>query len=471
MESPLFKSETTKRSLVLAGGGVRLAYHAGVLKALEEANISFNHVDGTSGGIFNTGMLASGLNPDEISNNWRQLNVMDFMSPTPIKNYLKLTRMNAMGDADGIRKKVFPTLGIEVDKIRNNKRFEATFNVCNFSTKEIESINGSQVLEDHLIAGMSLPIFLPSIKINDDWYTDAVWIKDANLMEAVKHGAEEIYLVYCIGNSREYLEGSFLQYVHMIEMSAAGGLLSEFDWLVQINIQLLRGFSAYGQTAPIKVHVIKPTYPLPLDPDLFFGHIDVRGLINMGYADAKKYLATDQNKSENLNYKAVLMAEPGISFQFMANFFGKGKVSSDIEEIAFHLIFDFRKLTDNKLVNSFFGSIVLQKSKTEIGTFNNRVELFSNNGDKQILLSGNFILEGTVRTFSAKITINTFWEFYIALEFKKMEISFDSQPKFTIIQSIKSRLNSILKAKVYQNAGFLAKQRSKKSILKEIYGQ
>jgi hypothetical protein len=379
--------------------------------------------------------------------------------------------MNAMGDADGIRKKVFPTLGIDLPQIRNNKRFEATFNVCNFSTKEIESINGSQILEDHLIAGMSLPIFMPSIKINNDWYTDAVWIKDANLMEAVKHGAEEIYLVYCIGNSREYLEGSFLQYVHMIEMSAAGGLLSEFDWLVQINIQLLRGFSAYGQTSPIKVHVIKPTFPLPLDPDLFLGHIDVRGLINMGYSDAKNYLSSDQNISENLNYKAILMAEPGISFQFMANFSGNGIVNIQAENINFHVIFDYRKLLDNELVSTFFASIVFEKNKIEIGTFNNKLEIFSKNESRQIQLSGNFILDGEVQTFSGIVTINTILDFYLGLEFKKMKFSFGVNPKFNLIQSVKSRLTSILKAKVYQNVGFLKKQSSKKAILKEIYGQ
>ncbi|MEX0882971.1 MAG: patatin-like phospholipase family protein, partial [Cyclobacteriaceae bacterium] len=56
-----------KRSLILAGGGMRVAYQAGVLLALEEAGIEFTHVDGTSGGIFNVAMLASGLKPKEIA--------------------------------------------------------------------------------------------------------------------------------------------------------------------------------------------------------------------------------------------------------------------------------------------------------------------------------------------------------------------------------------------------------------------
>jgi len=71
---------TLKRSLILAGGGVRLAYQAGVLQALHESKKEFNHIDGTSGGIFNAAMLASGLGPDEMADRWRKLDIKHFMS-------------------------------------------------------------------------------------------------------------------------------------------------------------------------------------------------------------------------------------------------------------------------------------------------------------------------------------------------------------------------------------------------------
>ena len=54
-----------RRSLVLAGGGIRVAYQAGVLVALEEAGLRFHHADGTSGGTFNLAMLLSGVTPGE----------------------------------------------------------------------------------------------------------------------------------------------------------------------------------------------------------------------------------------------------------------------------------------------------------------------------------------------------------------------------------------------------------------------
>ena len=60
-----------RRSLILAGGGMRVAYQAGVLRALHEAGLSFFHADGTSGGTINLAMLLSGLSPEEMSERWR----------------------------------------------------------------------------------------------------------------------------------------------------------------------------------------------------------------------------------------------------------------------------------------------------------------------------------------------------------------------------------------------------------------
>lgn len=49
------------RSLVFAGGGMRVAWQAGVVRAVQEEGLEFDHIDGTSGGILSTAMLLSGL--------------------------------------------------------------------------------------------------------------------------------------------------------------------------------------------------------------------------------------------------------------------------------------------------------------------------------------------------------------------------------------------------------------------------
>ena len=116
---------------------MRLAYQAGVLIAMEESGLSFQHIDGTSGGIFNAGMIASGLRTEEMAERWRTLDIKNFMSLRPLKKYFKPLNMMGYAYADGIRNKVFPHLGIDVKKVNAYKGSVVTFNVCNFSDKTL----------------------------------------------------------------------------------------------------------------------------------------------------------------------------------------------------------------------------------------------------------------------------------------------------------------------------------------------
>ncbi|MDZ7690198.1 MAG: patatin-like phospholipase family protein [Balneolaceae bacterium] len=305
------------RSLVLSGGGMRVAYQAGVLRALQEHDLRFHHADGTSGGTMNLAMLMSGFSPEAMCDRWRSLDVKKFVSMLPFQEYLNLHNVKAFGDADGIVNHVFPHLGIDLERIRAAKGMEGTFNVCNYSTKTNEVIPHTNATQDLLVASISLPIFMPSVEHNGDQYIDSAWIRDANLMEAVKRGAEEIWLIWCIGNHGIYKDGIFNQYVHMLEMSANGGLFEEFDRIREINERIKNGDSPYGQAEPVKLHVIKPEYPLPLDPDFYFNRVDASTLVNMGYADASKYVANMSADGIDFTPAATRMKDPapGIAFR------------------------------------------------------------------------------------------------------------------------------------------------------------
>ena len=268
-----------RRSLILAGGGMRVAYQAGVLLALEEEGLTFFHADGTSGGTINLAMLLSGLSPAEMCERWRTLNVRDFVSFLPLKKYLRSLNWPAFGGAEGLKDKVYPHLGIDPARIRAATGIEGTFNVCDYGAKTNWAVPHHEVDEDLLVAGVSLPMMMPAVERDGKLYLDSVWIKDANPSEAVRRGAEELWLVWCIGNTTTYRPGAFNQYVHMIEMSADGGLNEEF---AHLRAEL-------GSELPT-LHVIKPEYPLPLDPDFYLGRIDANALIAMGYRDAKRYL-------------------------------------------------------------------------------------------------------------------------------------------------------------------------------------
>jgi hypothetical protein len=275
-------------------------------------------MDGTSGGIINTAMALSGLSPVEMCDRWRTFNVNEAISPMPFEKYLRAGHMMAMCDADGIVNKMFPHLGIDVQKINTAEGITGTFNVCNFTRKTNEAVPNASVDLDLIIAGMSLPIFMPPVRKGDVWYTDSVWLKDANLIEAVRRGAEELWVLWILNNTPEYKSGFFNQYVHMIEMSANGSLIDEFERINEINNRIKRGETPYGHARPIRLHLIKPQSPLPLDPDLYLNRITTAGLIDMGYADAQKYLSAVPPEGVPLEPETLMMTaetKPGVSFR------------------------------------------------------------------------------------------------------------------------------------------------------------
>lgn len=297
-----------KRSLVLAGGGMRVAWQAGVMQALAEEGLEFSHVDGTSGGILTAGMLLSGVPAEDMCRNWSAVNVADFGSALPIADYLKGPwALPAIGDADGLLGKVFPALGIDAAEIRRRAAqpgaVEGTFNVAEFTEKRCHAVDARRVDAELMAAGMSLPLFLTPLRRDGKIWTDAVWIRDANVREALRRGAEEIWLIWCIGNTGYWGDGPLEQYVHMIEMSAMGALLADLD-------------AAAATGRDFVLHVIKPANPLPLDPEFYLNRIDADTLIAMGYRDAREYLKTMKADGVAKDASCTAMTEPPAGVRF-----------------------------------------------------------------------------------------------------------------------------------------------------------
>ncbi|MFC8040332.1 patatin-like phospholipase family protein [Paenarthrobacter sp. NPDC057355] len=297
-----------KRSLVLAGGGMRVAWQAGVVKALAEEGIEFQHIDGTSGGILTAGMMLSGVSPEEMCRRWSDVDVKDFSSALPFADYVKGPwSLPALGDADGILSKIFPALGINAETIRaratGRGAVEGSFNVVEFTSKQCHAIDAAHIDAGLMAAGMSLPIFLEPLRRDGKIWTDAVWVRDANVGEALRRGAGEVWLIWCIGNSPYWGDGPLEQYVHMIEMSAMGALLADFD-------------AAAAAGREFVLHVIRPEHPLPLDPEFYLGRIDAATLIGMGYRDARAYLDARDLGGLAKDARCTAMTEPlpGVRF-------------------------------------------------------------------------------------------------------------------------------------------------------------
>jgi predicted acylesterase/phospholipase RssA len=228
----------SKRSLILAGGGLKVGYQAGVLQVwLDEAGLTFDHADGASGGIFNLAMYCQGMSGRQIADNWRTL---DPLLPVDVNMAGLWPMAPSLFTHDNFRKRVLPFWKINFHAINQSSRV-GTFNVFNFSKKQLEVIPQTQLTEDHLIAGVSLPMWFPPVTINGDTYFDAVYISDANLEEAVRRGADEIWAIWTVSRRNEWRDGFVAQYFQIIETVADTNFFTYWKRLETNNAEIAAG--------------------------------------------------------------------------------------------------------------------------------------------------------------------------------------------------------------------------------------
>src|SRR6476620_5863372 len=111
-----------RRSLILAGGGLKVAFQAGVLQVwLDEAGLVFDHADGASGGCLNLAMYCQGQSGAEIADNWRHLN--PFL-PAGINIDLpgELGFATSLFSYDNFRREVLPSWRIDFARINQSSR-------------------------------------------------------------------------------------------------------------------------------------------------------------------------------------------------------------------------------------------------------------------------------------------------------------------------------------------------------------
>jgi hypothetical protein len=78
--------------------------------------------------------------------------------------------------------------------------------------------------------------------------------------------------------------------------------------------------------------VIKPEFPLPLDPDFYFGRVDADALVAMGYRDAKAYLARRSEDGVPWDPSATRMRDPSLGVAFSRRLRG-GRGRVDVRDL------------------------------------------------------------------------------------------------------------------------------------------
>jgi predicted acylesterase/phospholipase RssA len=241
-----------KRSLILAGGGIKVAFQAGVLQVwLDEAGLKFDHVDGASGGTFNLAMMCQGMSGSRIADNWRNLNPRAGISFNAAE-FPKLIYAESLFTLDAYRSHVFPEWGLDWNKIRAST-LNATFNVFNFSRKDLQIIEPHGMSEDMLAACVSLPIWFPPQHIEGETYIDAVYLTDANIEEAIRRGADEVWVIWTVSEKDEWRPGFVATYFQIIETTADGHYKSILKRISANNAAIANGRTGeFGRHIEVK---------------------------------------------------------------------------------------------------------------------------------------------------------------------------------------------------------------------------
>jgi predicted patatin/cPLA2 family phospholipase len=249
-----------KRSLMLAGGGVKIAFQAGVLQVwLDEAGIEFDHADAVSAACFNLAMWVQGLTGTQIADNWRNTDPITEVD----LNWPQLVRFlyaASLFDLDAFRHRVFPAWGLDWEKIRSSKR-EATFNVYNFSKHELLPVTPPEITEDFLIAAGSLPMWFPPVHIDGFTYIDAIFNTASNLEEAIRRGADELWIIWTTSQRGEWFDGFVGNFFGIFEATTNGGYKRVLARIERNNEALARGEAGeFGR--PITIRELKAEVPV-----------------------------------------------------------------------------------------------------------------------------------------------------------------------------------------------------------------
>jgi len=314
-----------RRSLILAGGGLKVAFQAGVLQVwLDEAGLEFDHVDGASGGTLNLAMLCQGMSGTEIADNWRRMSPVDGASIN-MRQLGRLAYAESLLTLDRYRKNVFPAWGLDWDAIRAAK-LPATFNVFNFSHQELEVLPPARMSEDFLAACVSLPMWFPPVWIDGSAYIDPVYVTDANLEEAIDRGADEIWVIWTVSERGDWKPGFVATYFQTIEATANGHYRRVVSRIERNNAAIARGETGeFGRH--IELRVLKAEVPVHYILDL--GADRLHEAVNRGVRAARQWCAEGGIPLAT----PIPLPEPGkpVSLRFTETMAGKVTAASSAD--------------------------------------------------------------------------------------------------------------------------------------------
>ncbi len=274
-----------RRSLMLAGGGYKVCFQAGVLQVwLDEAGLEFDHADGASGGNLNLAMWCQGMSGRQIADNWRNLpprvgmgfNWREWWKGIFAASFLTL---------DNFKRNVLGRWGLDWSRIRATDR-EATFNVYDFTTHELVPLPASEMDADMLMASISIPMWFPPAKLRGHTWLDAVFMSDSNLEEAIARGADEIWVIWTVSEKSEWRAGFVGIYFGIIEVVANGNFRRVVKRIERNNAAIAAGGQGeFGRHIELKILRAE----VPVHYLLVISGDRVRECVNRGVDAARRW--------------------------------------------------------------------------------------------------------------------------------------------------------------------------------------
>jgi NTE family protein len=269
--------------VVLAGGGAKAAYEAGLGLALKERGIVPAAIAGTSAGAINAAVLAVG-DADRLAGLWRTIrreDVFAYRAPTVLGGLLPgwfsmhvLARARGLLDPAPLR----ATLARHVDLERVRSAPVAVLVVAtDLASGTALRFDNATLTLDALIASATVPGLFPPVTAADRLLVDGGVVQRAPVLELLATHALDRLLVVAAYASEPPVEAT-LQAV--LERAVELTLSRE----IERDVELAR-----HRHPEVDVQVLAPSAPLRVRP-LDFDGARLDALIELGRADAVRCL-------------------------------------------------------------------------------------------------------------------------------------------------------------------------------------
>jgi Patatin-like phospholipase len=326
-----------RRGLVLAGGGLKAAYAAGVLEHLlpvlrhSKERPAFEFVEASSSGIWNAAMMAAGKAPNDIGDAWRRFRPLRAVSlnwPQLIQlfwgeSYFTWDRFMR----NIVRSERRGGWGLKLPLPADQAGCQYSFNAYNFTRHALVSFKPEQLDDDQFRACVALPRWFPPVRIQvprekedkdnqrdeqdqkdrndkkdkndkqdrtvEEVFVDAVFATDSDAAALLEHALDEIWVIWTVDVRGRWRNGWTANYFRLLEQAAASAYARERKQILDAGFTSAPEVKK-GATPPGKIlYEIAGDVPLHYVFALTGGGL--RRAVRQGHANARAYLETHRH--------------------------------------------------------------------------------------------------------------------------------------------------------------------------------